>query len=305
LNHPSAISHLRRFSTPIDKTAKLIEPRKLHNTQWGYICPAETPEGHGVGVIKNMACTTHITIFSSPATILMYLMRQGTLKSLKETTTEEKFKDVRVFLNGSWIGLVACADALRTLDSLRKAKRAGEIHIHTGIVWKSALKELWLTTEAGRVIRPILYAPALREIAADKTGTLKAQLNALTRWNEILLWASPTGKHLIEYVDAGETEGTYIAMDYETAIKDTSRTHAEIHPCVALGTIASMSPPSLRSTVNALRDVRRCSHHATSLLNAREHQRTQVREHSRKQEYTPRDTTPRHFCHTREHQITP
>jgi len=242
LNHPSAISHLRRFSTPIDKTAKLIEPRKLHNTQWGYICPAETPEGHGVGVIKNMACTTHITIFSSPATILMYLMRQGTLKSLKESSLEEKFKDVRVFLNGSWIGLVACANALTTLDSLRKAKRAGEIHIHTGIVWKSALKELWLTTEAGRVIRPILYAPALREIANDKTGALKAQLNALTRWNEILLWASPTGKHLIEYVDAGETEGTFIAMDYETAIRDTSRTHAEIHPCVALGTIASMIP---------------------------------------------------------------
>jgi DNA-directed RNA polymerase II subunit RPB2 len=242
LNHPSAISHLRRFSTPIDKTAKLIEPRKLHNTQWGYICPAETPEGHGVGVIKNMACTTHITIFSSPATILMYLMRLGTLKSLKESTLEEKFKDVRIFLNGSWIGLVSCANALSTLDSLRKAKRAGEIHIHTGIVWKSALKELWLTTEAGRVIRPILYAPALREIAADRTGTLKAQLNALTRWNEILLWASPTGKHLVEYVDAGETEGTYIAMDYETAIRDTSRTHAEIHPCVALGTIASMIP---------------------------------------------------------------
>jgi len=242
LNHPSAISHLRRFSTPIDKTAKLIEPRKLHNTQWGYICPAETPEGHGVGVIKNMACTTHITIFSSPATILMYLMRLGTLKSLKETSLEEKFKDVRIFLNGSWIGTVPCADALTTLDSLRKAKRAGEIHIHTGIVWKSALKELWLTTEAGRVIRPVLYAPALREIAADRTGTLKAQLNALKRWNEILLWASPTGKHIVEYIDAGETEGTYIAMDYETALKDSSRTHAEIHPCVALGTIASMIP---------------------------------------------------------------
>ena len=242
LNHPSAISHLRRFSTPIDKTAKLIEPRKLHNTQWGYICPAETPEGHGVGVIKNMACTTHITIFSSPATILMYLMRLGTLKSLKESSLAEKFKDVRVFLNGSWIGIVPCANALSTLDSLRKAKRAGEIHIHTGIVWKSALKELWLTTEAGRVIRPVLYAPALREIAGDKTGALKAQLNALKRWNEILLWASPTGKHLVEYIDAGETEGTYIAMDYETAIKDSSRTHAEIHPCVALGTIASMIP---------------------------------------------------------------
>jgi DNA-directed RNA polymerase II subunit RPB2 len=242
LNYPSAVSHMRRLSTPVDKTAKLIEPRKLNNTQWGFVCPCETPEGHGVGVIKNMACTTHITIFSSPATVLMYLMRLGSLKRLKECSIQEKFDDVRVFLNGSWMGIVSSSRALETVDALRKAKRAGEIHIHTGIVWKSALKELWLTTEAGRVIRPILYAPCLREIAADTTRTLKAQVDAISDWNKLLLWSTPTGKHLVEYLDAGETEGTYIAMDYETALSDTSRTHAEIHPCVALGTIASMIP---------------------------------------------------------------
>jgi DNA-directed RNA polymerase II subunit RPB2 len=242
LNYPSAISHLRRLSTPVDKTAKLIEPRKLHNTQWGMVCPCETPEGHGVGVIKNMACTAHITIFSSPATILMYLMRLGTLKSLKECTIEEKFKDVRVFLNGSWTGIVPCSKALEMVDSLRKAKRGGEIHIHTGIVWKSALKELWITTEAGRIIRPVLYASTLREIAADSSGALKKQVDAITDWNKMLLWATPTGKHLFEFLDAGEAEGAFIAMDYETALKEPSRTHAEIHPCVALGTIASMIP---------------------------------------------------------------
>jgi DNA-directed RNA polymerase II subunit RPB2 len=242
LNYPSAISHLRRLSTPVDKTAKLIDPRKLHNTQWGMVCPCETPEGHGVGVIKNMACTAHITIFSSPATILMYLMRIGTLKRLKESSTEEKFKDVRVFLNGSWIGIVPCDKALNMIDALRKAKRGGEIHIHTGIVWKSALKELWITTEAGRIIRPVLYAPCLREIAKDTTGTLKAQIDAIHDWNKMLLWSSPSGKHLFEFIDAGESEGVFIAMDYETALKDTARTHAEIHPCVALGTIASMIP---------------------------------------------------------------
>ena len=42
----SGMSHLRRISTPMEKTGKLIEPRKLHATQWGFICPAETPEGH-------------------------------------------------------------------------------------------------------------------------------------------------------------------------------------------------------------------------------------------------------------------
>jgi len=242
LNYASYISHMRRMQTPVDKTARLIEPRKLNNTQWGFVCPAETPEGHGVGVIKNMACTTHITIFSSPATILMYIMRIGTLKSLKDCSIEEKFKDVRIFLNGSWIGIVPCDKALAMVEGLRSAKRSGQIHIHTGIVWKSALKELWLTSEAGRVIRPILYAPTLREIAADTTGTLKKQVDQINDWNKMLLWSTPSGNHLIEYLDSGETDGAFIAMDYETALRDVARTHAEIHPCVALGTIASMIP---------------------------------------------------------------
>ena len=240
LNFASAISHMRRLSTPIDKTAKLIEPRKLHNSQYGFICPCETPEGHGVGVIKNMSATTLISIFSSPATVFLHMQRLGTLKPIRLTTLEEKFNDVRVFLNGSWIGVVLCADAPTMVDSLRKAKRSGMIHIHTGIIWKNALKELWLTTEAGRVVRPILYAPALREIAS--TPGLKAQIEALAEWNDLLLWASPSGKHLIEYIDAGETDGAFIAMDYETALKDTSRTHVEIHPSAMLGTIASMIP---------------------------------------------------------------
>lgn len=41
----ATLSHLRRVSTSIDKNSKLVQPRKLHGTQWGVFCPAETPEG--------------------------------------------------------------------------------------------------------------------------------------------------------------------------------------------------------------------------------------------------------------------
>jgi len=53
---------LRRINTPIDKSGKLIPPRKLHASSWGYLCPAETPEGASVGVVKNLSYMTHITI---------------------------------------------------------------------------------------------------------------------------------------------------------------------------------------------------------------------------------------------------
>lgn len=41
MTYNSTLSHLRRINTPIEKTGKLVLPRKLHSTQWGFICPAE------------------------------------------------------------------------------------------------------------------------------------------------------------------------------------------------------------------------------------------------------------------------
>ena len=203
-------------------------------------CPCETPEGHGVGVVKNMAVSTGISIFSSPITVYAFLQRMDKLLTLREATVHQKHNDTRVFLNGSWVGVLLCEDTCEVVDRLRKAKRSGILHLHTGIVWKNAFKELWITTEAGRVLRPIYYAPTLREIAANPI--LAAQIHEIREWNNLLMWRSPTGKALIEYVDAGETDGLYIAMDGAKAIADPSTTHCEIHPSLILGTTASYIP---------------------------------------------------------------
>ena len=244
LNYVSGISHLRRISTPIEKTGKLVAPRKLHNTQWGYICPSETPEGHSVGVVKNMSSTSIVSIYSNPKTVKEYIDTLGTLRPLELTTIEEKHSSTRLFLNGAWIGTLKIDDTLRTLRALQKAKRTGRIHIQTGIIWKAALREIWVTTEAGRMLRPLLYVPALLEIAKDKSGALLKQIHSCKRWEEILLWLSPSGDTFIEYIDPGETESCYIAMKTSDAVAvgAPDYTHAEIHPSTALGTLASNIP---------------------------------------------------------------
>jgi DNA-directed RNA polymerase II subunit RPB2 len=242
LNYISYISHERRISTPIEKTGKLIPPRKLHNTQFGYICPSETPEGHSVGVVKNMSSTAGVSIYANPKTVREYFDILGCLKTLHETTVEQKHSDTRIFLNGAWIGTVSPENTNECVEMLRKAKRAGRIHIHTGIIWKRSLRELWITTEAGRMLRPLLYAPALREIATDSTGQLCRQIQSIQRWEELLLWTTPSGKHLIEYIDPGESEGIYIAMTPDKALEEVSTTHSEIHPSTILGTLASNIP---------------------------------------------------------------
>ena len=44
LTFASTLSHLRRVNSPIGRDGKLAKPRQLHNTLWGMVCPAETPE---------------------------------------------------------------------------------------------------------------------------------------------------------------------------------------------------------------------------------------------------------------------
>jgi len=240
LNYISGLSHLRRISTPIEKTGKLIAPRKLHNTQFGYICPCETPEGHSVGVVKNMATTAIVSIFSNPRCVYDFLVAFGTLDILKNTTLGEKHNGTRVFLNGAWIGLLKSENASETIDALHKAKRECQLHPQTGIIWKMSLKELWITTEAGRMLRPLLYAPALREILSDPV--LEGKIHKMTTWEELVLWKTPGGHHLIEYIDPGETEGCLIAMNHKDVNSDVSKTHAEIHPSCILGSLASNIP---------------------------------------------------------------
>ena len=240
LNYISGLSHLRRVSTPIEKTGKLIAPRKLHNTQFGYICPCETPEGHSVGVVKNMSTTAIVSIFSNPRSVYDFIQSLNTLDLLNKDTIIAKHSDTRIFLNGAWLGTMGVSATEKTIRELRNAKRACQVHPQTGIIWKVGLKELWITTEAGRMLRPLLYAPALREVLQDKV--LEETIQAMTTWEELMLWKTPGGQHLVEYIDPGETEGCVIAMSQKDVLNDDSKTHSEIHASTILGSLASNIP---------------------------------------------------------------
>jgi DNA-directed RNA polymerase beta subunit len=77
------LSHLRRLNSPIGRDGKLAKPRQLHNTLWGMICPAETPEGQAVGLVKNLAMMAYISVGSQPAPILEFL-EEWSMENLEE-----------------------------------------------------------------------------------------------------------------------------------------------------------------------------------------------------------------------------
>ena len=44
LSNLGTLSHLRRTNLPLSRSAKIIDPRRLHSSSWGLICPVDTPD---------------------------------------------------------------------------------------------------------------------------------------------------------------------------------------------------------------------------------------------------------------------
>ena len=180
LTYISSLSHLRRINTPIDKSGKLIPPRKLHNSSWGFLCPAETPEGASVGVVKNLSYMTHITIPSNSGPLHEYVIPFVT--PLSDLTSSELEKYVKVFVNGAWLGISKNPYDLFT--TFQQYKYKGMINIYTSITFNFKDKEIRICNDAGRLIRPILRVKDNKVIMTNDIAN-KIKKNDLN-WNDLL-----------------------------------------------------------------------------------------------------------------------
>jgi DNA-directed RNA polymerase II subunit RPB2 len=152
LTYASSLSHSRRVSTPIDKSGKLVPPRLLHNTSWGFLCPVETPEGQSVGVVKNLSYMTHVTISSDSDTI--YENVKDDVISVNDIVSKDLDNKVKIFVNGCWIGVTNNPIDLYT--TLKNKKYKGIINIYTSIVFNYKEMEIRICNDAGRLTRPLL-----------------------------------------------------------------------------------------------------------------------------------------------------
>jgi DNA-directed RNA polymerase II subunit RPB2 len=134
LTYIASLSHLRRVNTPIDKSCKLIPPRKLHNSTWGYLCPAETPEGASIGVVKNLSYLATVTIETDSEPVREYVINNI------EQFSDNMMNEVKVFVNGAWLGIAKDPIKLYTLLKMKKYK--GLINIYTSIVFNYKTKEI-------------------------------------------------------------------------------------------------------------------------------------------------------------------
>lgn len=237
LTYYATLSHLRRVNTPIEKSGKLVQPRKLHNTQWGIICPAETPEGGSVGLVKNLAVSAKVTIASNSSVVLEFLKKNGMQSfKLEEVKTLNNF--VCVTLNGKILGTHVCAKDI--YDKLIHAKRSGHINIYTSIVWDVEFNTIRVSTEGGRSVRPLYFLGDNNSLPF--TIDYVNNLDPSTKWIDMCSNIGGKNKNIIEYLDAEESNTRLIAMTVEDLRKPVRYTHMEIHPSLILGVLASNIP---------------------------------------------------------------
>jgi DNA-directed RNA polymerase II subunit RPB2 len=239
LTYISSLSHLRRINTPIDKNGKLIPPRKLHSTSWGFLCPAETPEGGSVGVVKNLSYMAKVTTPCNSNALYDYITPYITpLDKLSEHELHDK---VKVFINGAWLGI--SDDAMNLYKSLKMKKYKGIINIYTSIIFNIQNKEIRVCNDSGRLIRPLLKVKN-NKLLLTKDIVEKVQKKELM-WED-LFTDCRIPESVIEYIDAAEQNMSMIAME-PTQLEKTDNfihkyTHCEIHPSTIFGILASCIP---------------------------------------------------------------
>ncbi|RVW15107.1 DNA-directed RNA polymerase III subunit 2 [Vitis vinifera] len=61
LSYIGSLGHMTKISPQFEKSRKVSGPRALQPSQWGMLCPCDTPEGEACGLVKNLALMTHVT----------------------------------------------------------------------------------------------------------------------------------------------------------------------------------------------------------------------------------------------------
>lgn len=222
LSYSATISHLRRIQTPVEKSGKLLAPRKLHGTSWGFVCPVETPEGHSVGIVKSLSMLTGISQHT-PSSVSMKLLEE--LNNIVWVQNiHEKYSGTSISVNGVIVAYTT--DPLNVHAQLRKAKRTFRLHPQTGVAWNINNNTITIESDGGRFVRPLFRVENGKLVDPPKNPTC---------WND---WISTC----IEYIDPSETEVIRVAMTPAEITKH--HTHCEIHPTMMLGHMACSIPMS-------------------------------------------------------------
>lgn len=247
LTYIAYVSHLGRISTSSsgDKNGKLVEPRKLHPTVWGFICPCETPEGQSVGIVKSKSALTHFTLASNHSSL--YKLICSYIEPL-DTMDLEMTGRVKVLLNGTCIGFVKRSDKpVEMFQTFKQLKHRGIFNIFTSVIYDYENMEIRICAEGGRLTRPVFRVKNNRLLFTR--DVYNRVLSGELGWMDLFV-SGKLDEAVMEYIDPAEQNAAVIAMrpadviSLNNADNDSLHgySHCEIDPSLIFGLTASCIP---------------------------------------------------------------
>ena len=238
----AALSHMRRVTSPLTRSQPHFEARDLHSTQWGRLCPNETPEGPNCGLVKNLSLCVEISE-GFPEREVERVLRDFSLRPV-----ERDAPGAQVFLNGDLVGLHE--EAAELVQRIKERRRAGLLSNEVNVFHDKDSNAVFLNCDAGRVRRPLLVVENGKLRYNDEMR--KDLLEGRIAWSDLV------NEGAIEYIDAEEEENLYISVkgaDVSHAVKkgadeieeingrlEPDHTHCEIDPMIILGIGSSLVP---------------------------------------------------------------
>ena len=174
----SALSHMRRVTSPLVRSQPHFEARDLHPTQWGRLCPNETPEGQNCGLVKNAAQMIDVSEHISEQDV------RNQLDELDVYQPDDWSDGDRVHVNGDIYGIHKRGTNL--VRHFKSARRRGTIPAEVSIRYDSENRDIFINTDKGRILRPllILYDGAPRLTSQHLEALTNGEMNFKNLVNE-------------------------------------------------------------------------------------------------------------------------
>ncbi len=220
VSYLNVIHHLRKTDLQIDKSTSTAPPRRLYASQFGLMCPVDSPDGSDIGYKKSLALLAQITT-AVPSNAVKQLLRETKLirevQDIHPSTWRPEW--TKIFVNSDlWAVCIGNTEILHR--TLLKARREGVLASSVSLSWMRINNEYKIYSDAGRPNRPVY-----------REGTTPEMILASKTWDDI-------STHL-DYIDAYESDSIRISMQpYHPAQP------SEIHMSFNMSALANMVPYS-------------------------------------------------------------
>ena len=278
ISYIGRLCNLRRIQSPISASgSKVTKPKQLHESQCGYTCLNETPEGHDVGMIKNLALLSEISLFDNDYIAPNFVMTLCQVEDLHCILVEDipfpcdLSKYIRIYTNADLIAMAETKYAKKIYDFCVTMKRHNLLPPSYTIELNVYTRSLIIHSDGGRFIRPVLVVEdnevlLYKRIREDSSFAKKFFSNEFT-FDDLLFSdetshekdknyvATKSNGAMIEYIDPNQSEFSMIGLREKDIIEAKAQqdshknqqaykkyTHCEIHPIVMQGAVSSIIP---------------------------------------------------------------